>query len=306
MIKIMKKNMLRLLTIATLSLTAFIDPAFSGEPTPWQKGFQPAATPVMEHIADFHTLLLYIITAITLFVFALMIYIMVRFRAKANPEPSKTTHNTLIEVIWTVVPVIILIVIAVPSMKLLYYSDRTADPEMTIKVTGLQWYWNYTYMDDEDELSFDARMIQHDETEVITARSEYRRLLSTDNQLVLPEDTNIRILVTAGPDDVLHSFAVPAFGVKKDAVPGRINETWARIDDPGTYYGQCSELCGQGHAFMPSEIRVVTKEDFAAWMEFAKTQDPSYEEFLVARAGGWMPTQIDDNITQDMTGEANQ
>ena len=245
------------------SVIASIDPALAGEPVPWQKGFQEPATPVMERIEEFHNMLLYIITAITLFVFALMIYIFIRFNAKANPEPSKTTHNVTIEVIWTVVPVVILVLIAIPSLKLLYYADRTADPEMTIKVTGYQWYWGYEYPDHE-ELAFDSYMIPDDE---IDANKGQKRLLSTDTQLVLPVDTNVQLLVTAA--DVLHAIAIPAFGIKLDAVPGRINETWFRATKLGTYYGQCSELCGKGHAYMPTEVRAVSKDDFNAWVEQA-------------------------------------
>lgn len=244
-----------------------------GEPFPWQKGLQPAATPVMERIIAFHDLLLWIITGICLFVFALMLYIVLRFNAKVNPTPSQTTHHTMLEVIWTVVPIIILVVIAVPSLKLLYYGDRVADPEMSIKITGYQWYWGYEYPD-HDNLSFAAYMIPDDE---IDETNGQRRLLSTDNQLVLPVETNIQVLVTAA--DVLHAVAVPAFGVKIDAVPGRLNETWVRIEKPGTYYGQCSELCGQGHAYMPMEIRAVPKDEFEQWIAFAQNQQASYEEF---------------------------
>ncbi len=250
------------------------DMALAQQPVPWQKGFQPAATPSMERITDFHNLLLWIITGITLFVLALLAFIVLRFNAKANPKPSETTHNVLLEVIWTVVPVIILVIIAVPSLKLLFYTDRVANPEMTIKVTGYQWYWGYEYPD-HDGLSFQAYMIPDDE---IDESKGQKRLLSTDNQLILPVDTNIQILVTAA--DVLHSFAVPSFGIKMDAVPGRLNETWARIEKPGTYYGQCSELCGKDHAYMPVEIRAVSKEDFAAWVKFAQEQQQaSFEEF---------------------------
>ena len=227
----------------------------------------------MERINEFHNLLLYVITGISAFVILLLFFILMRFNARANPEPSRTTHNVPLEIIWTVVPVIILVVISVPSLKLLYYGDRTAEPEMTVKVTGYQWYWGYTYPDHGD-LTFNAYMIP--DAEIDESKGQ-KRLLSTDNQLVLPVDTNIQILVTAA--DVLHSFAVPAFGIKKDAIPGRINETWVRIDREGTYYGQCSELCGKGHAYMPSEIRAVSKEDFAAWLEFAGDELASYDAF---------------------------
>ncbi len=268
----MKNKFLRLCAGLALCLLALPGPAFA-DPVDWQKGFQPAATPVMERIIDFHNMLLYTITAICIFVFALMLFIFLRFNAKANPEPSKTTHHTMLEVIWTVIPVVILIVIAVPSLKLLYYTDRVAKPEMTIKVTGYQWYWNFAYPDYED-LTFDVRLIDEKDEKGIAALQDagrpFKRLLSTDNQLVLPTDTDIQILITAGPDDVLHSFTVPSFGFKLDAVPGRINETWTRITKPGTYYGQCSELCGQGHAYMPVEVKAVSKEEFRQWLDLQK------------------------------------
>lgn len=248
-------------------------PAFADKPVPWGHDLQDAASPVMEHIHDFHTFLLWIISGITLFVFLLLVIIVLRFNSKANPEPAKFTHNVLIEVIWTVVPVVILIVIAVPSLKLLYYQDKVAEPEMTLKVTGYQWYWGYEYPDNEG-INFMSYMIP--EKDVDPSKGQIR-LLSVDNAVVLPVDTDIQILVTAA--DVLHSFAVPSFGVKLDAVPGRMNETWVRITKPGTYYGQCSELCGTNHAYMPIEIRAVPKAEFKAWVEVAKKEFVSYEEF---------------------------
>ncbi len=232
-----------------------------GAAEPWQFGQQAAASPVMAQLTDFHTLLLWIIAGITLVVFALLAFVMIRFNARANPTPAKTAHSTVIEVIWTVIPVVILIVIAVPSFKLLYFQDRIEDAEMTIKAIGRQWYWDYEYPD--HGLAFSAYMIPDEEIQ-----PGQRRLLETDPAVVLPTETNIRIQVTAG--DVLHSWAVPAFGIKMDAVPGRLNETWVRILDPGTYYGQCSELCGLGHAFMPIMIKAVPKDAFAAWVETAR------------------------------------
>lgn len=232
---------------------------------PTQLGLQPAASPQMERITWFHDhLLMWIITAIVIFVTALMVWVVIRYNRKANPTPSKTTHNVLLEVLWTVVPVIILIVIAVPSFKMLYYLDRVEEPDMTLKVTGYQWYWGYDYQDHEG-ISFLSYMIPEDE---IDESKGQRRLLSTDNVVVLPIDTNIQILVTSA--DVIHSFTIPAFGFKKDAVPGRMNETWVRIDKPGTYYGQCSQICGVNHAFMPIEIKAVTKEEFQQWLIEAK------------------------------------
>jgi cytochrome c oxidase subunit 2 len=203
---------------------------------------------------------------ISVFVLGLLLWVVFRYNAKANPVPSRTTHNVPLEIIWTIVPVIILIIIAVPSFKHLFYLGKTPETEMTLKVTGYQWYWGYEYPDHEG-LAFESRMI---EDKNIDESKGQRRLLSTDNVVYLPTDTNIQIIVTAA--DVLHSFTVPAFGIKKDAVPGRLNETWVRIDKPGTYFGQCSEICGTGHAYMPIEVRAVPKEEFAAWIEKAKKE----------------------------------
>lgn len=243
---------------------------YASQPTDWGIGFQEAVTPVMRQIQDFHNLLLYIITGIVVFVTALLAYVLVRFSAKRNKKPSKTSHNTTIEIIWTVVPVCILLVIAIPSFRLLYFMDKTENPELTLKVIGYQWYWGYEYPD--HNISFDSYMIPDNEI-----KEDQVRLLSVDNVVVLPVDTNIQILVTAG--DVLHSFAVPAFGIKTDSVPGRLNETWVRIEKEGTYYGQCSELCGQGHAYMPIEIKAVSKDEFNQWLveakeKFAQTNQP--------------------------------
>lgn len=246
--------------VAGASASAFAAPAIEGAPKPWEVGLQPPASPAAERMDDFHTLLLWIIGAISAFVTLLLIYVVLRFNARVNPKPSTTTHNTLLEVVWTVLPIVILIVIAVPSFKLLYYADRTPNPEMTLKVTGYQWYWGYEYPDQEG-LSFNAYMVPDKD---IDAAKGQVRLLSTDNPVVLPVETNIQILVTAS--DVIHSFAIPALGIKTDAVPGRTNETWVRITKPGVYFGQCSELCGKDHAYMPVEIHAVSKEDFQKWV----------------------------------------
>jgi cytochrome c oxidase subunit 2 len=259
-----KNKLLMIPAFVLTMLSGLSSKAFAGAPVPWQLNFQEAASPVMERITSFHDMLLVIITLIAAFVFLLLAIVIVRFNAKANPKPSETTHNATLEVVWTVIPVIILIIISVPSFKLLYYADRVAEPDMTLKVTGYQWYWGYEYPDHEG-LSFDSYMIPDDE---ITG--DQVRLLSTDNKVVLPIDTNIQLIITA--EDVLHAWAVPALGVKLDAVPGRLNETWVRITKPGTYYGQCSELCGKGHGFMPIEIKAVTKEEFKRWVASAKKE----------------------------------
>jgi cytochrome c oxidase subunit 2 len=232
--------------------------AFAAEPTPWQMGLQPPSGPVMTQMNSFHDLLLVIITAITLFVMGLLIYVMWRFRASKNPNPSRTTHNTLIEVVWTVVPVLILIVIAVPSFRLLYFMDRAPNPELTLQVTGYQWYWGYSYPDQQIP-EFSSYMVRDEDIQ-----EGQVRLLSVDKPVVLPAGVDVQVLVTAG--DVLHSWALPSQGVKRDAVPGRMNETWVHFDEPGTYFGQCSEICGTEHGYMPIEIQVVTAEEFDAWV----------------------------------------
>ena len=275
----------RFLFLAALAALGLLAAGTAGaaEPQPWQMGFQPAASPVMEEIHAFNNLLLWIISGIVVFVLGLLLYVMWRFSEKRNPTPSKTTHNTLIEVVWTVVPVIILVIIAIPSFRLLYLTDRDPENEieMTIKAIGHQWYWSYEFPD-HGNFTFDAYMVADEDLE-----DGQRRLLTTDNALVLPVDTNIRILVTAST--VIHNFAVPAMGLKMDGVPGRMNETWVRITKEGTYYGQCSELCGTGHAYMPIMIEAVSKEKFAEWVEqaqeeFARVEDPDRPTSL-AEAG---------------------
>ncbi len=250
----------------SIALAAYLLPtlAFASGVEPYQFGFQDAASPVAERLHDFYSMLFYLCVFIVVLVAGLLLFIILRFNAKTNPEPSKRTHNTPLEIIWTVIPVIIITIIAVPSIKLLYYMDRTEAPEMTIKVTGYQWYWGYSYPDYEN-IEFLSYMIEDKD---IDPSKGQQRLLSTDNVVVLPINTNIQILVTA--EDVIHSLALPAFGIKIDAIPGRLNETWVRITKPGTYYGQCSELCGARHAYMPIEIKAVTEEEFEQWLNEAK------------------------------------
>jgi cytochrome c oxidase subunit 2 len=232
-----------------------------GLAVPWQMGFQTAATPVMEDITAFHNMMLWIIALIMLFVTCLLAYVLIRFRESANPTPTTTTHNTLVEVLWTALPILILVVIAIPSFKLLYYGDRAADAELTIKATGHQWYWSYEYPD-HGGFSFDATMLEDDEL-----KAGQPRLLTTDESVVLPVDTSVRLLVTA--EAVIHSWAMPSFGVKLDGVPGRTNETWFKATRTGTYYGQCSELCGVRHGFMPITVKIVSKAEFAKWVKKA-------------------------------------
>jgi cytochrome c oxidase subunit II len=251
-------------TLGSSGLLGSVVPALAQMPQPWQLNLQHAATPVMERLYDFHTFLLWIISAIALFVFGLLLFVIVRFRENISPVPSRATHHTLVEVRWTVVPVLILVVIAIPSFRILYYSDWIEEADMTIKAIGHQWYWSYEYPDNGN-FTFDA---------VLTPENELKpgqiRLLETDKRLVLPVDTTIRVLVTA--DDVIHSWSVPSFGVKRDAIPGRINETWIRIEREGTYYGQCAQLCGQGHAFMPITVEVVSKDAFKTWVQEAQAK----------------------------------
>jgi cytochrome c oxidase subunit II len=236
--------------------------AGAAQPEPWQLGLQPAASPVMERLVSLHDLLMWIISLISILVAGLLVYACLRYRASRNTSPSRRTHHTLLEIAWTALPVLILVVIAIPSFKLLYFMDRVEEPEMTIKAVGHQWYWSYEYPDDGN-FTFDAYMVADQDLQ-----EGQPRLLTTDRAVVLPIETDIRVLVTA--TDVIHSWAVPAFGVKSDAVPGRANEAWVRIEEPGMYYGQCSELCGDFHAFMPIMVRAVSKEEFDAWSQQAQ------------------------------------
>ena len=269
----------KVVLLVTGFLTLVVPTVSAGEPLPWQLGMQDAVTPVKQQIHDFHNLLMIIITGITVFVLGLLLYVMFRFNAKSNPEPSKTTHNALIEVVWTVVPLAILVVIALPSFKVLYFMDRVVDPEMTLEVEGYQWGWTYRYPD-QGGIEFNGDMIQDADMAEYFPEGQGRRLLETYNPVVLPVDTNIEILVTAR--DVLHSWAMPSFGIKKDAVPGRTNHTWARVETKGIYYGQCSEICGEGHAFMPISIYVVAKDEFKDWTDCV--QNDRADAFYPARA----------------------
>ena len=228
-----------------------------GQPAPWELNLQASASPVMDSIMQFHDWLLVIITVITLFVLALLITVVVKFNARANPVPSRTTHNSVIEVAWTLIPVLILVGIAVPSFRLLFEELDIPKADLTVKATGKQWYWSYAYPDN-GKFEFDS----------LLAQDKQPRLLGVDNELVVPVNKVVRVQVTGA--DVIHSFAVPAFGIKIDAIPGRLNETWFKATKTGMFYGQCSELCGRDHAFMPIAVRVVSDQDFAAWVESAK------------------------------------
>lgn len=258
---------------------AYAEPNYSiGAPTSWGIDLQQAFSPVKHRMHDFHDFLLVIITLITVFVMILLIYVIFRYNAKANPKPSNFSHNTVLEVVWTAIPVLILVIIGIPSMKLLYYVDKTPNPEMTLKATAHQWYWSYELPDQKVE-SFDSRPIwdgtKQTQEQIDAAlkdaspnwihKSEQPlRLLEVDNRLVLPVGTQVRVYTTS--TDVIHSFAMPSLGVRKDSVPGRLNETWLMIEKEGVYYGQCSQICGTGHAFMPIVIEAVSKEKFAQWV----------------------------------------
>ena len=244
-----------------------------GQPAPWEYKLQEAATPVMENITSFHNILLWIITIITLFVLGLLVTIVVKFNHKANPVPSKTTHNTLIEVAWTLGPVLILAAIVVPSFKLLFLELDVPKADLTIKATGKQWYWSYAYPDN-GKFEFDS----------LLAQDKQPRLLGVDNEVVVPVNKIVRIQTTGA--DVIHSFAVPAFGIKIDAIPGRLNETWFKATKTGWFYGQCSELCGKDHAFMPIAVHVVSDQEFATWVEAAQKKFASAPGNTYASAGG--------------------
>lgn len=250
------------LTLVLLAITPAM--ATTGQPKPWQMNFQEAATPMMAGINDMHNLLLIIIAGVAVIVGCLLSYVIWRFRASKNPIPSTTTHNTMLEIMWTFIPVIVVVMITIPSVKLMYEMEKPHDPDMTVKIIGKQWYWTYEYpTKDGKTLSFDSRMI-----ETKDLKPGQLRLLDVDNRMVVPVGTTVQLIITAG--DVLHSFAVPSLGIKKDAVPGRINETWLRIEKEGVYYGQCSELCGINHGYMPIAVQAVSKSDYASWLQKMK------------------------------------
>lgn len=249
-----------------------------GQPTPWQIGLQESASPVMDEISTFNTFLFWITTGIALFVLILLAIIIVRFNARANPTPSRTTHNTPLEVIWTIVPVIILAVIAVPSFRLLFVQLDVPKPDLTVKATGKQWFWSYSYPDNGN-FEFDSLMVQDKDL-----KPGQPRLLTADNEMVVPVNKVVHVLVTGA--DVIHSFTVPSFGIRIDAIPGRMNETWFKATTTGTFFGQCSELCGKDHAFMPIVVRVANEGDFNKWLDDAKkkyaTEDSAAHDAVAA------------------------
>jgi cytochrome c oxidase subunit 2 len=270
--------------LAIGALMAGGEPALAafGQAVPWQFGFQDSATPIMDEITSFHNFLLVVITGISAFVLALLIIVMVRFNARANPTPSRVTHNTTIEVIWTVVPVVILAIIVVPSFRLLFHQINTPPADLTIKATGKQWYWTYAYPDN-GKFEFNSLMVEEKDL-----KPDQPRLLTVDNEMVVPVNKIVRVQ-TIG-NEVIHSFAVPSFGVRIDAVPGRLNETWFKATREGTYYGQCSELCGKDHAFMPIAVRVVSEQAFNEWVDAANKRP----EWKADGGDGAAPTAVAD------------
>ena len=267
---------LKLVVLSFVSLGLLSGSALASQPKPWQLGFQDAATDNMAQITSFNDFLLILMTGITLVVLGLMIYVAIRFNARSNPNPTSTTHNSLVEVVWTLVPVLILVIIAIPSFRLLYYQRVLPEADMTIKATGYQWYWGYEYPD-HGGFGFDSLMLNDEE------RGDQPRLLATDTAMVVPVNSTVRVVVTGA--DVLHSWAMPAFGVKMDAVPGRLNETWFRAEKTGTYYGQCSEICGIRHAFMPIRVEVVEPDAFASWVNEAQVEYAQLEKSKDMLAG---------------------
>jgi cytochrome c oxidase subunit 2 len=236
-----------------------------GVPHDWQMSFPPSYTTVMDKVESLHDLLLVIITLISVFVLALLLYVVFRFRASRNPTPSVVTHNTVLEIAWTILPILILVVIAIPSFRLLYYSDKAPDAALTVKVTGHQWYWQYEYPD-QGNFSVDSRILA--EADRVKQKPQIPRLLAVDNEMVIPVNTTVRVIGTAA--DVMHGWTVPGFGIKKTVIPGRLNEGWINVEHEGYYFGQCSQICGNDHTYMPIAVRVVSKAEFGQWVEQQK------------------------------------
>lgn len=272
--------------------------ASAAQPVDWQMGLQEAATSIMHEIRWFEQYTLWFIIPVVLFVLALIIIVVLKFRASANPVPSKTSHNTAIEIVWTLAPVLILLFLAFPSFNLLNAQlTQPENPDVTIKATGTQWLWTYDYPATEEggaEISFDSYMLKEDDRESSgkVDKAVYPRLLAVDNEMVVPVNKTVRLLVTAAPTDVIHAFALPAFGIKIDAVPGRLNETWFKAEREGLYYGQCSELCGKDHAFMPIAIRVVSDEQYATWLAAAASDVNAANRALMASVEGAASVEV--------------
>jgi cytochrome c oxidase subunit II len=261
------------LSTAAVALVLGISEAWAaaGRPSPWETGMQEMVTELGQSVSNFHTYLVWLITVVCLFVLALLLVIVARFNERKNPVPSQTTHNTLLEVAWTIVPVLILVAIAIPSFRLLRQQLVPPQADLVVKATGYSWYWGYEYPADQGGIKFDSNMI----TEAKDLKPDQPRLLGADNAMVVPVGKVVRVQVTSA--DVIHAFAMPSFYIKVDAVPGRLNEVWFKAEKEGVYYGQCSELCGNGHPYMPIEIRVVSEQQFAAWLTEAKQKYASTE-----------------------------
>ncbi|WP_137132300.1 cytochrome c oxidase subunit II [Rhizobium sp. FY34] len=278
--------------LAAMICLLFASGAGADQPVAWQIDLQQPVTSIMHEIKWFNHYTLWFIVPITLFVLALLILVVVKFRASANPVPSRTSHNTTIEIVWTVGPVLILLFLAIPSFNLLNKQlTMPENPDVTVKATATQWQWNYEYEGGATPVAFDSYMLKEEDRAAAgkVDKAVYPRLLAVDNELVLPVNKTVRMLVTAAPTDVIHAFAMPAFGVKIDAVPGRLNETWFRAEKEGLYYGQCSELCGKDHAYMPIAIRVVTQERYDAWMAAAASDLPGAYKVLSASVSAPAP-----------------
>lgn len=262
----------------------FASAGYAAQPHPWQIDLQAPATPIMHQIRWFEHYTLWFIVPITLLVLALILVVVVKFRSSANPVPSRTSHNTMIEIVWTLGPVLVLFFLAIPSFNLLNAQLELPDADMTVKATATQWQWNYEYEGSENPVAFDSFMLKEEDRTAAgkTDVAAYPRLLAVDNEMVVPVGKTIRLLVTAAPSDVIHAFAMPAFGLKIDAVPGRLNETWFKAENEGLYYGQCSELCGKDHAFMPVAIRVVSEDRYNAWLAQAGSDLPGANKALMA------------------------
>ena len=271
------RRLVAAVSLASLAVAflALFDPALADVPRNWQMGMQAPASPVATQIESLHNLVLVIITVITIFVAGLLAYVIWRFSAEKNPNPSQTSHHTGLDVAWTVIPVLILVLMAIPSFRLVYYQDRVTNADMTVKVTGRQWYWEYTYPD-ADGLNFGSRPLEAKSVKPADMKPGSKRLLDVDEPLVLPVGKNVRILSTSA--DVIHSFYVPALGVQRYAIPGRVIETWVRIDRPGTYYGQCNQICGEDHSNMPIAVRAVSPADYTAWLAEAKKKHASNDK----------------------------
>lgn len=284
-----------LAALASVSGLLAATSALADQPHPWQIDLQQPATSLMEEARWFNHYTLWFIVPITLLVLVLLLIVMVRFRKSANPVPSKTSHNTLIEIVWTVGPVIILLFFAVPSFQLLTNQlTQPTNPDITIKATATQWKWTYDYPSVDNGPSFDSLILEDKDRASLGKedKAKYPRLLAVDNELVIPVGKTVRMIVTADPEDVIHSFAMQSFGVKVDAVPGRMNETWFKPDREGLYYGQCSELCGKDHAFMPIAIRVVAEDKYKAWLAAATSDLPAANKALMAAVDGPATVQV--------------